>query len=319
DDEMQQVDAFLLCHPDLQAEFEILGSTKLPAEEFSFNKEDLFAESMKVNAIDEDLLLYIDNELPAEKAKIMALELDANKDYQPQHQLLMKAKLDPSEKIIFPNKEILYQRTERRIFQPWMRIAAAAVVIAAMGVIYFNRPGSSVTPAAVAKVETKKPVQENKPEPKKDDKEIKEQESPVHSPGLEQNIAGHQTINKRQDVQVLETLQQPVQQQDNNNLVAINRDKMKPLETLNPNQATDVTGKFDVSMENAVLNNAVTISSPEPLYNTNADNQIASNRENKGSVKGFLRKATRLIEKRTGIDATTDGELLIGVLAIKLK
>lgn len=44
----------------------------------------------------------------------------------------------------------------------------------------------------------------------------------------------------------------------------------------------------------------------------------ASN-EHKGSVKGFLRKATRLIEKRTGIDPTSDGELLIGVVAVQLK
>jgi hypothetical protein len=40
----------------------------------------------------------------------------------------------------------------------------------------------------------------------------------------------------------------------------------------------------------------------------------------KGSVKGFLRKATRLIEKRTGFDPTNEnGELLLGVVAVKLK
>ncbi len=319
DAEMQQVDAFLLVNPDLQAEFEILASTKLPAEDFSFNKEDLFAENMRVNAIDEDLLLYIDNELPDEKAKILALELDANKDYQLQHSLLMKTKLDPSEKIIFPGKESLYRRTERKIFQPWMRIAAAVVVVAAMGVIYFNRPGSDLTPPEVAVVENKKP-EEKKVENDNRETEIISPEIPAQTRADVQNMTARKEKTTSQDIKVQEPEQH---QQENENLVAVRRDdERKPLEALDPNTATGFTGTMNVSMENAILNNAVTISSPDPLNNTNAatpENAVASNSENKGSVKGFLRKATRLIEKRTGIDATTDGELLIGVLAVKLK
>ena len=320
DAEMQQVDAFLLQNPDLQAEFEILASTKLPAEDFSFNKEDLFAENMKVNAIDEDLLLYIDGELPAEKARIMALELDANKDYQLQHELLLKAKLDPSERIVFPNKEILYHRTERKIFQPWMRIAAAVVVIAAMGVVYFNRPGSTVTPGEAVAVETKKPEQRTNDNNPGDKGKILPH-SPVPGPAEVENMTARKEKIQQQDEQVKEQVQQ-LYQQENNDLVAEIRLERKPLETLNPPTGTGITGNLDVSMENAVLNNAVTISSPDPLNNINAatpENAVAGNSENKGSVKGFLRKATRLIEKRTGIDATTDGELLIGVLAVKLK
>lgn len=319
DAEMQQVDAFLLVNPDLQAEFEILASTKLPAEDFSFNKEDLFAENMRVNAIDEDLLLYIDNELPPEKAKILALELDANKDYQLQHSILMKTKLDPSEKIVFPGKESLYRRTERRIFQPWMRIAAAVVAVAAMGVIYLNRPGSAVTPPEVAIIENKKPEEKkvDQPEPGKDAPELP---APTHADV--QNMTAVKEKKTRQDNEVKEPVQQ-VLLQENENLVAVRRDEeRKPMETVDPNPGAGFTGSMNVSMENAILNNAVTISSPGALNNTNAatpENAVASNSENKGSVKGFLRKATRLIEKRTGIDATTDGELLIGVLAVKLK
>lgn len=321
DAEMQQVDAFLLVNPDLQAEFEILASTKLPAEDFSFNKEDLFAENMRVNAIDEDLLLYIDNELPAEKAKILALELDANKDYQLQHSILMKTKLDPSEKIVFPGKESLYRRSERRIFQPWMRIAAAVMVVAAMGVLYLNRPGSAVTPPEDAVVETKKPV-EKKTDEVEPGKKIITPELPVTYPAEVQNMTAVKEKKTRQDQEVQEPVQQFVRQ-ENENLVAVRRDdERKPLETVDPNHAANFTGSMNVSMENAILNNAVTISSPGALNNTNAatpEYAVASNSENKGSVKGFLRKATRLIEKRTGIDATTDGELLIGVLAVKLK
>jgi hypothetical protein len=50
-------------------------------------------------------------------------------------------------------------------------------------------------------------------------------------------------------------------------------------------------------------------------------NDVAENKENKGSFKSFLRKATRMIERKTGIDPTNgdDEELLVGALAVKLK
>jgi hypothetical protein len=48
--------------------------------------------------------------------------------------------------------------------------------------------------------------------------------------------------------------------------------------------------------------------------------ELGETANRKGSFKGFLRKATRVIEKRTGIDPTNgDGDLLIGVVAINLK
>jgi hypothetical protein len=80
---------------------------------------------------------------------------------------------------------------------------------------------------------------------------------------------------------------------------------------------------------------AAIIKTPSEIVNNNSVTSVASNRNtavdattsenknevaiNKGSVKGFLRKATRVIEKRTGIDPTNDGELLIGAVAINLK
>src|SRR5438874_7710740 len=75
EDQVKMVDEFLGVHPDLKAELEILKSTKLPMEEFSFDKKDLLADNMKLSSVDEELLLYIDNELPADKKKTVELEL----------------------------------------------------------------------------------------------------------------------------------------------------------------------------------------------------------------------------------------------------
>ena len=69
---------------------------------------------------------------------------------------------------------------------------------------------------------------------------------------------------------------------------------------------------------NVDINNSVVTSSStnRTIIETTPEETVAK----KGSVKGFLRKATRLIEKRTGFDPTNEnGELLLGVVAVKLK
>src|SRR5438309_7778784 len=73
-EQKKAVDDFVCLHPDLKEELDLLSSTKLPAEDFHFEgKTELFSDSMKVNTVDEALLLYIDHELPmAEAANVEA-------------------------------------------------------------------------------------------------------------------------------------------------------------------------------------------------------------------------------------------------------
>src|SRR5436190_23824824 len=103
--QVKMVDEFLAEHPDLQGEFEILMSTRLPLENINISKNELMADSMRLNTVDEELLLYIDNELPAETKKVIELELKTNKDYQVQRDMLLKVKLDPSDKHVYPYKK----------------------------------------------------------------------------------------------------------------------------------------------------------------------------------------------------------------------
>src|SRR3954468_24912685 len=81
-EQMEMVDHFLSAHPDLQSEFELLMSTRLPPETFSISKEDLMADSMKIELIDEDLLLYVDKELSPEQSRVVELELASNPSYK---------------------------------------------------------------------------------------------------------------------------------------------------------------------------------------------------------------------------------------------
>src|SRR4051812_47606889 len=156
----QAVEAFTALHPDLKEELDLLCSTKLPAEDLCFfNKEDLLADSMKVQAVDENLLLYIDNELPAAASAALESRLKADADLALQHALLQKTKLDKSEVIPYPNKKELYRHTERRLVPVWLRVAAAVVLLAGAGTAaWLTMNGSDSAGPGVAVVTPKSTV-----------------------------------------------------------------------------------------------------------------------------------------------------------------
>jgi hypothetical protein len=62
---------------------------------------------MKVNAVDEGLLLYVDNEVSAAQKILVEEKISSNKDYALQYSLLMQTKADASEIISYPNKKEL--------------------------------------------------------------------------------------------------------------------------------------------------------------------------------------------------------------------
>src|SRR6476469_4421429 len=142
-EQKKAVDDFVQLHPDLKAELDLFCSTRLPAEDFTFEgKVELLADSMKVNTVDESLLLYVDNELPQTERRTVEAQLKNDTAFALQHQLLLQTKLDKTEHIPYPNKKELYRRTERRIAPVWLRIAAAVAVLVSGTAVWMNM-GSS--------------------------------------------------------------------------------------------------------------------------------------------------------------------------------
>jgi len=330
-EQMKMVDEFLISHPDLRGELEVLMSIKLPAEEFSIIKDELYADNMQLSYVGEDLLSYIDNELDADKIKIVEFELAANKDYRLQHELLLQTKLDAAEEVLHPNKKELYREEHKVIaFRPWMRVAVAVVVIAVSGIVYFTTNNSSSdpvikTPVALSTPKTedveKIPTVKSSASQKDADPAIAATNKDVQYSN--QKVSGLKDQDKKnavkKDVQTITPVTQP-DDHNNTELVAAHR---RTVDALPP-----AIHPSDNSLDKHALNNSIVTSdlSHRIIEATATDEvdalpkngQIASRKE--GSVKGFLRKATRLIEKRTGIDPTnSDGELLIGAVAVKLK
>lgn len=326
-EQKQMVESFVAQHPELGAELDMLTSTKMPLDEISFaGKEDLFSSAMKINAVDESLLLFIDDELPAAEKKIVEEKISSDEEFALQHSLLMKAKLDGSEKIAHPNKKELYRHTERVIaFKSWMRIAAA-VILLLVGSLFFliNKPKESSQELATTTSPVKQQVPATKQEPST------EQILPTVNPAKEETILAQASTEKQP---------KPVEIKQNKteveNAVAI----VSPEENAIAVKDREVI-KFDVKSftaiepitkeDIAVANKTFTresVTSPitasynpieTPIETAATDGDFKNTK--KTSAKGFFRKVTRFIERNTGIGtANADDEVLIGAVALKLK
>jgi|GEM_PF-781202 len=340
--QMAMVEAFMTANPDLQTEFELLQSLKLPAEEISIDKSFLTSDAMKLNVVDEELLLFIDQELSPSEQKAFQQKLASDADLQAQHRVLMQTKLDPGEKIVYPNKEELYRHTEKRIiaFRPWMRIAAAVLAVVLATVFFLSRPssvddestlakGNDVTPGKVdpvkkenLKAETRDedPSQISAPvhhsEEVINSTELMAHEPEVKKSRVEKQKGNESEVNPSPDEQIAANDNEVKKSNDD---YEVEKQKTRSIEDMGMIAAIDPS-ELPVYSGN-INNNPVTnlLSNRKTDVDAAIDEKNNDVADNKGSFKGFLRRATRMVEKRTGIDPTSDGQLLIGAVAFNLK
>lgn len=335
--EKSMVEAFVQFHPELQAELDMLMGTRLEPEMLSFgNKDSLLAASMANNLVDEDLLLHVDGELNEEERKKVEQRLLQDNAYHQQFQWLLRTKSNPADVIPCPNKEALYRHTVRRIgFAPALRIAAAVLLIASMGLVWWMQDGSETAAPAVANntVPVTKPAAgttESSSEVAKSQQEQATPDAPQNNiiesnPVQDAQLAQAATPAKAQfnrNIAPKAVLQKVEfsEPEANDNLIAYNETAAQPQRSNN----LPVQGQAAPEKEIAA---AVTSPATETYNTTNAVAQPSfasanegGDRGNKNNLKSLLRKATRLVERRTGIDATNeDDELIIGAVAIKLK
>ena len=327
--EKNAVEEFVRAHPDLQQELHLLLQTKLPVENFSLaNKDTLFADSMKSNSVDENLLLYIDNELSESEKKAVEQKLKEDKTYHGQYADLLKTKPASLEAIVYPYKKKLY-RHEKRKPSPvyWMRIAAAAVIILSMGVFVFNYQSKQDNAVAESAEKTQPATEVGIPETKTEVAISTENTSEVKPPIAKTgetddapNVVRH--LEKKKPSQVIKkepvvipptenevqvTAKKEEKQLQENNIAVIKKTEVSPQQNLNNPTVTTPSV--------ASLNNQTTTSPVAAVQN----DVVKIDNEKKSSLKGILRKATRFIERRTNISTTNeDNELLIGAVAVKL-
>jgi hypothetical protein len=319
------VEGFLMANPDLNAELEVLRSTQLPSEAFSFDKESLMATSMMAKETEEDLLLYIDDELPFDKKQTLEIELNRNTVVSDLHQTLLKTKLDSSEIISYPNKKVLYRRTEKVfVLKTWMRVAAMLIFVAATGVFYiYNNSNINYVPATAKHQNDLPNTDEGNSNIQPEVPSSNDIASTPAKGNENTDIADFTTANvDRKETQreiLVEKADVPVQE------IIVSRPLQQPTKALSYNAIPEVSttsiASTDIINTSPVTSALLERTTIETAQQTVPKDAVAANNEHKGSIKSFLRKATRLIERKTGIDPTNgdDDELLIGVVAVKLK
>ena len=350
--ERRMVEDFVLLHPDLKEELDLLQQFKLtPDTSIVFSgKEELLkgqeASMVNLSNYEEYLLLYTDNELnPAQRAAVEQFAAE-NLAVQKELNLLRFTRLQP-EVVEFPDKASLYRREEKVRAMPvrWWR-AAAAILILALGLstvwmISRRSDEASVAGASPGKEQIKSPtpiLPENSKE------ELAVTKDTAHSLQVQESkLATNSTDITPADRKVKQTVQPTKNefQPDKKDALASrqpdNKSNNLPEPVYNPNV---VTSQNAVAVQSVPKNNNPkgiltktdvtnnTGSSPDikPGIDFAVANQPLTEIETDGNdgkknkLRGFFRKVTRTFEKRTNIDPTDqDNRLLVGSLAIKLK
>ncbi len=337
----EMVEAFVQLHPDLQEELAMLQQTVLfPEDDIVFaDKNLLFKHVESDNTVaEEQLLLYIDNELkPQDKAALETVLL-SNTTLKKDLALLQQTKL-PLENIACPNKETLYKEEKKRrvVYMRWQYMAAAAIVIGLVATVYFVVPNGKTTDAAIASVEgTKKqtaPVAQPSTTTPTEIPVTIAPKNDIATTTLASNNTS-KSAKKLPETQAVVTTQQPV--------VASNTPKpfkevvqeflASPSKNIENNMAGAVTNPstnrnynstakndpIDASSSLPVVTNALNTTntaSQQVVYkelDTNSDDKsllVGSIEINKDKLRGFLRKASKLFGNKQKNDDDTKSSL----------
>jgi len=346
EEQKQLVKTFVEENPDLEEEFRLLGQTRFtPDENILFENKELLARK-KISLINQSdyeewLVAFIDNELKGEEKEAVEKFIAGDPLVQQELALLQKTKLQPEE-IVFPDKSVLY-RTERKfriIEMRWFRMAVAAALILVAGLVVLrliNTGNKTGTGEIAVRGNNQTKPQKVSPDnmagqqqtagnnsnlsvinganPKDNNANLNEKENPGSNNPVASVKANREkkSIKSTQDKErdMIAVTETPVKKQND----AVEAD----IHSIN--KPTDETvAKMDLNVPDKSFNDNTVTERNTPSYNNN-DVQFASYKEDdKGGLRGFLRKATRVFERRTNVKTTTDdNKLLVGVFAVSLK
>jgi hypothetical protein len=337
-EEKAAVDQFLLLNPDLQQELEILMQTKLPLEWLPLEeKNPLLSGSMQAKASEENLLLYIDNELNEKEKKQVEEALEKDAAYRLQYELLLKTKSDATEKVACAFKDELYRHEKRRIPVFYWRAAAAILLVVGISTFMITYQRSQLEDVAIlparngaqpiSQPNATNPVlnQQLPVQPQQDDTAV-EKTSTLNTP-----VPSVETANGQAPVIAMEKRREREKPERSVNVHVQKAPVDEDIATVTIGQLkTDAPALVPQKAERPVSKPLTDLPvTPDPLYtynNTNAPVNavpaVADETEEKSrsTLKGILRKATRYVERRANINVTNDNEeLVIGAVAISLK
>ncbi len=358
DAERKGVEAFVQNNPDLAKELELFQQFKLnPEEQVIFNgKEGLMKPETGTTGIhagnyEAFFVLYADDELTNEEKASVEQFVYRNPQFQSAFELMQQVKLTPDPSLVFENKEILYRKEEDDKVIPfrWWRLAAAAIVLLVLGFLWLNRNSNAINKEVAKKDEPVKvkdqvpSIQQKPTDPvaeKNNQEQLQEERLATKEKKRENKEEGNLNTN---------TGKLP---KNNKAQFAVNRVKKEKEDAGDKIEVAKVvdlkhTDIGSISNQGNVIaepkNRLIASIDKKPLIDqpsiildptVNEQNNISfasSTDDNvevlnttvnkKNSLRGFLRKASRLIAKKTerADESGNRKGLLIGGFEIALK
>lgn len=162
------VEVFVKENPDLQMELALLQQTVVNADDIILHKKDWLYIEEDISALQENLLLYSDNELNTTDKKAVELLLNTNASAAAEWNILQQTKLQPDMAVVFEGKALLYRKEGGKVVGfKWWRVAAAAVLLGFglwTGVSVYKNNAQRTDGSEVAVKENKTESQQGKTE-----------------------------------------------------------------------------------------------------------------------------------------------------------
>ncbi|MEO6316083.1 MAG: hypothetical protein ABIU63_12035 [Chitinophagaceae bacterium] len=355
----KEVEAFIAANTDLQQELALFQQFKLSPDEalvYAGKEALLMPEDGRVfittSNYESFFVLYADDEMTNDEKAGVEDFVYHHPQLQAAFELLLQVKLQPDAGIVFDDKAILYrtEKDDRVVPFGWWRLAVAVMVLIVTGIYWLSKSGSTdaqlrftkntpaVTipqPLPLYKKEEQKSVDTGSNEQlakermalNDNPKEVQEQQSKTpantavvkHRTPVNAGITTTATLHPQIENSI-ETTENPL---TGSTIASVKKGSRKSTEI-----NTDIAAAASKSVINHQLAYAVTYEKGQTTDNSavaavNDDKLEVLNTSvnTKNSLRGFFRKASRLIAKKTNLDDDSNkhNSILIGGFEIAVR
>lgn len=329
------VEAFVAANPDLQEEFELINQSTFTADA---KLDDAFMQSLlkpveESSVNEEQLLLYVDEELPAAAKADVEKELLTNSSLQKDLLWLRRSQVKPDTSIVFPDKQLLYKQAEpARVFslsasaRRWS--AAAAVIVLLGSAMWLMMDKENTTdPATFVVAETKDGNKAATQSPKTVTEILEEEKQKQDAENGAVATAGNNDAQSNTEVTTVTASTTIANKSNGTTTTATQPDVV--LQPVNTTQTEVAKNNFDVPSNNPAtstvqpLETSTATNAAYTLYNNDVaavdneeDNELLTEeRQRRSGIAGLLKKAKRTFERKTGIQSGSS-EVRFAVFAV---
>lgn len=329
------VEAFMAANPDLQEEFDLINQSTFIADA---KLDDAFMQSLikpvEESSVNEDqLLLYVDEELPAAEKADIEKELLTNTSLQKELLWLRRSQVKPDTSIVFPNKQLLYKQAEpARVFslsasaRRWSAAAAVVVLLGSAMWLLLDKENTtdSGTYASAETGVTKQTTSQGTASVKKII-EAEKQLQAVENGAIASTEANDLQSSAKTNTS---TASSAVVNNNTGNTTTTNQPdvELTPV-TTTQNSVTknnsEVPGNISTTATVQPIETSTATNTSYTLYNNDVaavDNEedtelLTEERQRRSGIAGLLKKAKRTFERKTGIQSGSS-EVRFAVFAV---